>query len=567
MHQRLQLALSILVLASLCVGCSLYVVFFSKSQQQTNVQRRKPPQKLLQTAPQQTPSLEEQTRQSVVNNGNGSVPLDAQWIEGAAARNSSVVTEQGSQGDAGMFERTTLLNVSGDEAVEKTVRGLNNLQVSCQDRPQSYQRELGQRYTKFLEVLAVYTDFHTHERQRESARRLVWVCDVRSHCGGLADRIKGITHALVLAMLSRRVLLLDWHGREFGEQTYLEPNLIDWRLTEEERKKGNHKGSKNPYPGGDSMASFRMFCALGGIEVDMPADKLKRYIEEIKGNSRTWIVLASNMRPSSIVYNTKTAPMEWLKEGVATLGLNTLPAHEIDALVGLVFRYLFRFSGEVPGEVEGARRVLGLQHQPYVGVHVRTGFVGSGKQEPAHPKLYQSPRDWEKTLTCAHKYATENFTQTALLFLATDSNLVKKKALQSYRGQVRTLGRPLVHVDYVKSGRELREGVLSMWVELVLLAESCDLVMGESGFAFLAKSICLMPRTHTIRGLTCKPLEKTYIALVISTFRMRRISGCGPSLSLDRSREIRRRKKRCVSGVASERSPSSGTLCSWSCCS
>ena len=58
-----------------------------------------------------------------------------------------------------------------------------------------------------------------------------------------------------------------------------------------------------------------------------------------------------------------------------------------------------------------------------------------------------------------------------------------------------------------KVGDSEREGVLSMWVELVLLAEAHSVVMGKSGFSFLARSLCLMPRAKTLNGLTCKPLE------------------------------------------------------------
>ena len=408
--------------------------------------------------------------------------------------------------------------------MEKTVRGLNNLQVYCQDRPQSYQRELGQRYTKFLEVLAVYTDFHTHERQRESARRLVWVCDVRSHCGGLADRIKGITHALVLAMLSRRVLLLDWHGREFGEQTYLESNLIDWRLTEEERKKvypgedynddyeQDKLDSRSNEDIADSVAFIHILSVLGGLGVDMSAEDLRISLDAIEGRW-TWILLASNMEPSSLVNTTKTASLEWIQQGMAGLGLNTLTPDEIDALVGLVFRYLFRFSGEVPGEVEGARRVLGLQDQPYVGVHVRTGFAGSVDQESVnHPKLYRESWQWEDTLSCGFRHATEHLGSDALVFVATDSNLVKNKTLDvgRYRGRVRSLESSLVHLDLLEkapheAGETEREGVLSVWVEMVLLAESHSIVMGESGFAFLAQSLCFTPSERKINGVTCKP--------------------------------------------------------------
>ena len=120
----------------------------------------------------------------------------------------------------------------GGEDVKELIRGLYALQVSCSD-----QLQLEVKYAKFLEALAAYTAFHRQERRGETAKRLIWVCDVRRWCGGLADRVKGITYALLLAMLSRRVLLLDWRHSKFGEQSFLQSNMIEWQLTQEERDK------------------------------------------------------------------------------------------------------------------------------------------------------------------------------------------------------------------------------------------------------------------------------------------------------------------------------------------
>ena len=46
-------------------------------------------------------------------------------------------------------------------------------------------------------------------------------------CGGLADRLRGIAFSLLLAVFSRRRLLLHW-GMPNGEHVFLKPNLINW---------------------------------------------------------------------------------------------------------------------------------------------------------------------------------------------------------------------------------------------------------------------------------------------------------------------------------------------------
>ena len=425
--------------------------------------------------------------------------------------------------------RLLRISSAGDRALNDLEDSLHRLQVACSERSEAEQRAVGERYAKFLKVLSVYTAFHNLERQRGAARRLVWVCNAQKACGGLADRIKGVAYALILAMLSRRVLLLDWWGRGFGEQSYLQPNAIDWRLTETERKEAKLDDAYEDYyyeklGGADyiddhsdneySIAFIHIFSVLGGIGVDIPAEDLRLSLEAIE-DRWTWVLLGSNMEPSSLMNATKTASLEWIKEGMVGLGLDSLSLDDIDSVVGIIFRYLFRFSEEIPREVTAARGTLGLHNEPYVGVHVRTGFAGYVKQESVkHPKLYREPWQWKSTLSCSYEQATEKLGANGLIYLASDSNLVKNKTLdmRRFEGRVRSLDNTVVHLDLLEktpqdSAESEREGVLNVWVELLLLAESHSLVRGDSGFAFLAQSLCFIPKDRTIDGLTCSPYE------------------------------------------------------------
>ena len=427
--------------------------------------------------------------------------------------------------------------IRGGPGVRELIDGLHALDVSCNgERPRS--RDLETRYAKYLEVLALYTEFHAQERGKEGSKRLLWVCDVYSACGGLADRVKGVAYALTLAILSRRVLLLDWRDSQFGEQAFLQPNLIDWRLTQEERiaaypENGaydtvyyynDHAGSPDnssrdqnkpsPYNG---PVLLHLFSILGGLGVDVSSKTLESSLEALD-DSWEWVLLASNMEPSSLTNGTKTASQQWIRKGMAVLGLSSLSDREIDGgLIGLVFRYLFKFSDGLRREVELARGALGLSGggEAYVGVHVRTGFLGWEQQESVrHPKLYRSPQQWEKTLTCSLHFANSRLGHKSLIFLATDSNLVKNGTLdvRKYEGRIRSLDNSVVHLDRLeKAPHEAdsfeTEGVMSVWVELILLAEAHGLVMGDSGFSFLAQSLCFTPDTRVVNGLTCSPFQ------------------------------------------------------------
>ncbi|CAI8028479.1 hypothetical protein GBAR_LOCUS16239 [Geodia barretti] len=215
------------------------------------------------------------------------------------------------------------------------------------------------------------------------------------------------------------------------------------------------------------------------------------------------------MLPSTLAYDSKTVAYEWIKNGMASLSLNKCSVHDLDIdLIGLAFRYLFRFSPYLMQEVRAARRVLGLEHMGYVGLHVRTGFKGSDQHEKYHPKMYAKPWQWNESIFCAYRYATQHFGNEASIFLATDSEQVRGMVGPEYRGRIRCLDSPVLHLDELKklqhkTKAQLKLSFFSVWVELILLAESHSLVRGDSGYASLAQSLCFMPKERTVSALTC----------------------------------------------------------------
>ncbi|CAI8033206.1 hypothetical protein GBAR_LOCUS18722 [Geodia barretti] len=192
------------------------------------------------------------------------------------------------------------------------------------------------------------------------------------------------------------------------------------------------------------------------------------------------------MLPSTLANDSKTVAYEWIKNGMASLSLNKCSVHDLDIdLIGLAFRYLFRFSRYLLQEVRAARRVLGLEHMGYVGLHVRTGFKGSDQHEKYHPKLYTKPWQWNESISCAYRYAAQQFGNQTPIFLATDSKQVRGMVGPEYRGRIRCLDNPVLHVDELKklqhkTKAQLKQSFFSVWVELILLAESHS--FSEGGF-------------------------------------------------------------------------------------
>ena len=371
-----------------------------------------------------------------------------------------------------MHKRKTLLNLK---------QNLQILPIKCFPGSEGL---FPNKYDKFLLSLAEYATFH---RTIPNARRLIWTCGPREGiCGGLVDRLRGIALTLLLAVFSRRRLLLYW-GMPNGEQIYLKPNLIDWRVPEMFED--------------DFVAAFQ-------IKDTMSHENLTLAMETI-GSNLTVVALATNLELE--VVNKQSYRPQWLIDGMKQTGLDLLTNKEINEIFGIAFRYLFRISDDVIMKVNRAKFLFGLQKRNYVAVHIRTGFVGSLNPEEPHDKLLYSRNQWEQMLKCAVTVANNSIGLSSPIFLATDSNQVKYLATELYGSRYKTLEINLTHVDGIDKEIGPNEaeidGLLSGWVDFFLLAQSyvhvrsgSDWVQG-SGFALGASHLCGLPKSRTVDGL------------------------------------------------------------------
>ena len=107
-------------------------------------------------------------------------------------------------------------------------------------------------------------------------------------------------------------------------------------------------------------------------------------------------------------------------------------------------------------------------------------------------------------LTCTVSVANSTTRQSSPIFLATDSKLVKDLARQMYGSRFKTLDVVLTHVDFINkktgSNKAERKGLLSVWVDFLLLAQSYAQVRSGadwfwgSGFALGSSHLCALPR-------------------------------------------------------------------------
>ncbi len=382
------------------------------------------------------------------------------------------------------------------------------------------------KYGGLLQALERYAAFHKRAKGEEDGRKLVWLCDVYHYCGGMADRLKGIAYALLLAMFSNRVLQISWGDSVSGESAYLQPNVIDWILPVEVYEElyieevFMYVDGVSPEVIADEVLQYHnpiylYFIHLGsvldnGLGVDVSYEQLKESLRLIESEVPVMLALGTNMEPSSLLSRNKTADQPWIASGMEDAGLADLSPEDIDGIVGIIFRYLFRFSEDLMAEVAVAQQVLGLGSLTYTGVHVRTGFAGTTSQESVdHPKLIRYPWQWDRVLQCAAITADEHVDENSLIFLATDSPLVKHMALSAHGSRLRTLDNSVLHLDRLgkiphDQFANETEGTLSVFVELILLAQAHVQVCSPgSGYTLVSTQLCSLPPTRVIDGLQC----------------------------------------------------------------
>ena len=354
------------------------------------------------------------------------------------------------------------------------------------------------QYKSFLNTLAEYAN--NHATMSNNVRTLVWYCPINRNVGGLTDRLKGITFALLLAISSNRRLILDWESS--AESKYFKPNLINWM----DRDLSKSILKRNAKRVSSHMVTLSLIEAKEYPYIEMSINEWQDYLNII-GSDEPLIVMTTNMEVS-LVRNISKINQVWPNGRFGIADLSSLSDHDLNDIIGLVSRYLFKLDKKVLEEVAKAKMALKLTNQVYVGLHLRTGFAGNLFHSEKHPKVVKDREIWKKALQCAVSSADKYIGNDSLIFLATDSNIVKEMAIKRYGTRFRTLNNYVIHIDHIHNQRKLRmhekEGVLFTLVDLILLAESYVQVRGVSGYSWLASLLCgPLPNDHLINSRTC----------------------------------------------------------------
>ena len=390
-------------------------------------------------------------------------------------------------------------------------------------------------WLNFNRTLEIYVDFHHRQLQQlragnSSVKTLTWSCYDPIKCAGIGDQLYRIQQVLVFAIAFNRVLCLHWNSASYETMKYLRPNKIDWTC---------FNGSLRMHEYSDKD--------INRIKVMDSAQEFELFYKLLASENHTHVTVNHELQVPflrGMVKAIKTMPgMHKALQEIGFVALLTDKKQKIPVnfLSGELLRYLFHFKRSVVDGVDQVQKQLGLDAgNPYLAVHMRTGFLGMKQEESGHfnsDKIYRSPEDWERTLTCSVSLSNKLFGSKSVIFLATDSEKVKELAMEKYSERFVMINVTLQHVafsdakktepsdrmDYTRtrqshhvtfpdlelmpnSGERIKpilnlegvDGYMATWIEFLLLAQASSMVHSISGFSSTAAQYCSMHNQYHV---------------------------------------------------------------------
>ncbi len=288
---------------------------------------------------------------------------------------------------------------------------------------------------------------------------------------GVGDRIRGILHAFFCAMLTERVLLIDW----------VQPYALNLAIELGMRTNFTH----DPYYFGTATALDHEIAPFGKHAT---MNDLKMLLVKEK----KWLVMTKETRPN----------MKWLLLDVpfhypklkAVKKLGKLARHPwATEFFPLVFRALFKATSELRDRVEDFVTEGNDISERFIGIHVRLG--GDTREEKS--KRFKSDLTLQESATCAAQTALEMAKARGIwpprFFLACDTvkfrSVLREAMKEEDSNAVLMFGEWKVkHVRHLNEEKdEDYDAFINTFLDLLILSHADSLLHMRSGFANLAR--------------------------------------------------------------------------------
>ena len=363
---------------------------------------------------------------------------------------------------------------------------------------------------KLMQALREYAEWHRKERNNllskdpdkvRNIRTLIWHFQEYPKSPGLADKVRGLSAALILSMMSERLLFIQWSSQPFRtsrQRSIFEPNHINWDIDEEILTIiGKNFTISKPDFGLYIPICFGGLCKRPeGVRVInkvvaniFSCGEVDRHL--FLGNTRFFSTVSDFLvkysgASSDCTTNHKIHPIDDFIKAFQTL------KHMSDSIYG---RFLFKFSDRILNRASYELKKIGIQvNQTYSVCHIRTGFYGLYNETLFGTKVIKV-ETWKRLIDSTIANSRKSFGADVPVLVVTDSDLVKQWVRREYKnGFVKVTECAVGHIGMRENltDKDIEEIEYQTGTELSIMAHSNLLTTSVGGFGFLARKLCLI---------------------------------------------------------------------------
>ncbi|XP_060553266.1 uncharacterized protein LOC132714401 isoform X2 [Ruditapes philippinarum] len=293
-----------------------------------------------------------------------------------------------------------------------------------------------------------------NKNQCKNRNFLVYRCDSSIPCGGWADRQKGIVSSFLMALLTKRVFVIDM-VQPCNLDQFLLPNIYDWSICKSYIKSVPHNLTRTfnhiedyKFAKVVEHFDFQRIWTKHVIFIRFHTHVIDGLKNHTLGKSRLkWLLNINNEEAIHLVLNTLFKPNEWILNDTNEFYTNR------------------------------------IRMKKFVCCHIRTG------KNPNMPTdlIPRFGRPNETVLFDFLKKYDKN--SDYFIYVASDSDKVKESAKNNLTSYV-NINRPIVHVDRLGPFGKLKEeackGLYTVILEQFILSLCDEIILTRSGFGVMA---------------------------------------------------------------------------------
>ena len=315
-----------------------------------------------------------------------------------------------------------------------------------------------------------YAEFHASVLSgKQKGKYLIYDCAVMGEsCGGYGNRIHGITVMFMLAMLTKRVFLLQM-TIPVDINAYLIPGAIQWN-------RSTPMGLKSNQVYLDDEGNF--YANYKPLEAELlDNDKYDVITVRINFGLFYYLVTMNDIMLNNLIstYNLKTQ-------------------YDVVMLYGCAFNYLFKYQPRVIQAIDSLQTELGLETGKFVALHIRSHINDNSVYNPLNLE-FPFKLMFECAIMAAKSLRDKLNLSKVPIYFTTDHDSIIEYAKQKYGNMLVYSRSPIFHVDRTKyngteASNQYNSGMIGVLSDIEICSRAAVLVRSaDSSFSELMGTI------------------------------------------------------------------------------